>query len=388
MTGSEWRWLLVGVAGLGLWLIQAWPVLLAMLHPRRLSRVRADRHSDGPLISVIVPARNEAAAIRACITSLLAQDYAPLEVIAVNDRSTDQTGSILDELAVGDARLRVIQVSELPPNWLGKSHANHLGAGAANGQWLLFTDGDILFERSTIRLAEAHAQREGLDHLCLFPGLICLGYFEKAAVCFFGILFYAMLQMRHVRNPLKPKAFCGVGAFNMVSTTAYCAVGGHERLRMEVADDAKLGKLFKMNGFVTDLLYAADCLRVRWQNGFWGVVRGLEKNAFAGAEYRTGRSFMGIAALLALALLPVVGTVIAPGGAKMVYAGWMISEMALLAMAARNQGFSWLVGLAFPVAGAGIAFAITRSVVLALSRGGIYWRETFHSLAELRRGVV
>src|SRR5437868_3642634 len=106
-----------------------------------------------PALSIVVPARNEADQIRACLNSLLSLDYLNLEIVAVNDRSTDTTGAIMDEIAAADPRLRVVHVTELPPRWLGKTHAMWVGASAANGEWILFTDGDVIFSPDSMRRA-------------------------------------------------------------------------------------------------------------------------------------------------------------------------------------------------------------------------------------------
>jgi glycosyltransferase involved in cell wall biosynthesis len=386
--GVKWLWWLVGLTGLSFWLWHGRHLLAGMLRPRRLSMVKPHADSQAPFVSVIVPARNEGESVRACLQSLLNQDYQQIEIVAVDDRSGDATGAIMDAVAAIDRRVQVIHVTSLPEGWLGKCQANYLGAAVARGEWLLFTDGDIIFEPSTLSRAISHVTGEGLDHLCLFPGLISDGGFEKAIVCCFGLLLSVVLKLWDVRNPLKPLAFCGIGAFNLVRAEAYRLSGGHERLRMEVADDVKLGKLLKMHGFVTDVLDGIEAIRVRWQRGYWGVVRGLEKNGFAGADFRTWKAFGGILALAAIAVLPIVGSAVAPGASKIPFVVWMIAEMLLLALGARSQGFSPILGGLFPVAMLGIVFALARSVILALVRRGIYWRETFHSLEDLRRGVV
>ncbi|MBI5765292.1 MAG: glycosyltransferase [Planctomycetes bacterium] len=385
---SETAWWLVGVAGLVFWGIKIWPMALALRHPRFLSAVRVPADGTAPRVSVIVPARDEGESIRACLDSLLTQSYENIEIIAVNDRSTDETGRVMDEFAGRDKRVRVIHVSELPNGWLGKNHANEAGAEQATGDYILFTDGDVLFAPDALRRAIRHMRVEGLDHLCVFPGMITDGYFERAAVCFFGILFYVALRLRQVRNPLEPRAFCGIGAFNLVRTRAYRAFGGHEPLRMEVADDAKLGKLMKMNGFVTDVLEGRPDVRVRWQKGWWGVVTGLEKNGFAGSDYLLGKSLAGIAGVVLLGVAPLIGLAFAPGWSRLPYGLLLLSEVSLLARVARQQGFSRAVGFAFPIAALTLAYAVGRSVVLTLVRGGIRWRGTFYPLADLRRGVV
>jgi glycosyltransferase involved in cell wall biosynthesis len=391
LTTMELLILGFGVAALLLWWIKMLPVLRMTLHPRSITRVTPApwvSSAAAPRVSVLVPACNEGPNIERCLRTLLAQDYANLEIVAIDDRSTDETGPLMDRLAVGEPRLKVIHITELPPGWLGKNHANHVGAASAVGEWLLFTDGDIFFDPTTISRALTHVVDENLDHLTLFPGLIAHGPAEKAACCLFGLMFSAKLKPWQVRDPLVPDAFCGIGAFNLVRRAAYEAVGGHERLRLEVGDDVKLGKLFKMNGKISDLLAGWPMVEVRWQVGLLGVIRGLEKNAFAAAEFHAGKMILGNILLSAMALLPVLGTLLAPGGLRIVYAALFMSQVTSLGLAARQQGFSFWIGLYFPIACLALSIAAMRSMILTLYRGGIRWRGTFYSLEELKKGIV
>jgi len=152
-------WIYSGVAGV-LMLFFALDTWFGMGKLASLDRPEWDAAPvSGPRVSVIVPARDEEAGVRACLESLLAQDYQDLEVIAVDDRSTDSTGAIMDELARANPRLRVVHVTDLPPDWLGKPHAMWKGAQAASGQWLLFTDGDVIFRADCIRRIELRGPR-------------------------------------------------------------------------------------------------------------------------------------------------------------------------------------------------------------------------------------
>lgn len=379
------------LAGLCLWLIRAIPVCASLRHARHLRDVKTtDRPTaePPPLVSVIVPARDEEAAIERCLESLAAQDYPNLEVIAVDDRSTDSTGGIMDHLAARHRRIRVVHVADLPSGWLGKNHANRTGAARARGDWLLFTDGDVFFQPDTVRLAIRHAQNEALDHLCLFPGLVRGGFWERAMCTFFMMALVASCRAWQVRDPLRPEAFFGVGAFNRVRRRAYEQIGTHRRLRLEVADDVKLGKLLKQNGFVSDGLVAWPHLTLRWHVGLRGVVRGLEKNAFCATDYRVGQALVGAAVLLAAAAMPILGTVLAPGWARLVFAAWFGSEVAALGYGARKQNDTGWLGIAFPVVSLTTAYTLMRSMVLTLARGGVQWRGTFYRLADLRREMI
>ncbi len=163
----------------------------------------------------------------------------------------------------------------------------HRGAQIASGEWLLFTDGDILFAPQTMRLAISYVQHHRVDHLCLNPGLIPGGYWENAMTTCFGMLFMAAFKAWLIPTRWKG-AYCGIGAFNLVRAAVYRDVGGFQRLRLDVLDDVNLGWLIKRAGYRQQLLAGDDLIRVRWQNSFWGVIRGLEKNSFAALHYSVG----------------------------------------------------------------------------------------------------
>lgn len=343
-----------------------------------------------PRVSVIVPSRNEAETVERATLSLLSQDYPELEVVAIDDRSTDDTGPILDRLAAADPRLKVVHVRDLPAGWLGKTHAMHLGAAAAAGEWLLFTDGDVIFERDALRRAVAFAEASGLGHFVAFPSMLTSGFLERAFVGgAFGIAFGLITQM-HRLHVARSRAFVGVGAFGLVRRAAYDSIGGHSKLRLEVGDDVKLGLILRRSGVPQGALNSGGLVSVKWQNGFLGCILGLEKNGFAGVEWNTAVGVAGVVACFALAWLPWVAVIDAPEATTR--AVGVVAVAAQLAIAAggvrRLAGGSGLEAMALPVAFTGLCVAMARSIALALWRGGIRWRDTFYPLDELRRGCV
>jgi hypothetical protein len=230
--------------------------------------------------------------------SLLAQDYPALEVVAVDDRSRDGTGEILDRLAARAPALRVVHVAELPEGWLGKNHACHLGFRATRGALVLFTDGDVSFAPGALRAAAAYLLAHRLGHLVALPRLETGGGLERAFVSAFAALIGYLFRVADLRRP-GTEAFVGVGAFNLVRREGYLAAGGHERLRLEVADDVKLGLLLRRSGVAQGAADGGGRVRVRWQAGLLASLGGLVKNAFAGLEYRWDLT-LGLCALLAL----------------------------------------------------------------------------------------
>src|SRR6185437_2995379 len=201
----------------------------------------------GPSVSVVVAARDEGPHIERALQSLLGQRYDALEIIAIDDRSGDDTGAILDRMAARDARLRVAHISELPPHWLGKNHALHVGAAAAVGDYLLFTDADVVFAPDAIARAVAFARARGIDHLTLGPELDSPGLLLTMVVNFFSLGFLLYYRPWHAEDPTRQEHI-GVGAFNLVRAGLYRGFGGHSRIALRPDVDVKLGRLVKLAG--------------------------------------------------------------------------------------------------------------------------------------------
>ncbi|HEX9841941.1 MAG TPA: glycosyltransferase [bacterium] len=395
MTPVHWLWsLALGMELLG-WLAVAVCGLLTRRHmptlkaPLQAAPPAAPAGRPWPLLSVIVPARNEAPHVERALRSLLAQDYPALEVVALDDRSDDDTGAILERLAAEAPRLTVLHVERLPPGWLGKNHANHLGAARARGELLLFTDADVVFEPGALRAAAAFLLRHGLGHLVAAPRLVAPGYWERAFQATFALYFMLLLQPWALRRP-GSRAYAGMGAFNLVRRADYERVGGHTRLALEVVDDLKLGLLLRRHGVPQALAGGRELLSVRWQAGFWASLRGLLKNAFAGAEFRWLYSLGSVGLVLALGCLPLAGVLWAPGWPLRVLAlAGMALPAVLLGVAARHSaGGTGLEGLVSPLTHLAFAGVMLLSALLATLRGGLTWRGTFYPLAALRQGVV
>jgi hypothetical protein len=346
-----------------------------------------DAGAPWPKVSLIVAARDEEQDIEACTRSLLALDYPELELISVDDRSTDATGAILDRIAAADPRLRVLHVRELPPGWLGKNHALHLGASVASGELLLFTDADVEFAPDAIRGAVATFEAAQLDHLTLGPGMRLPGLGIAASVAYFARQI-ALLQRPWRAPSPRSGAHIGVGAFNLVRGTAYRGAGGHERIALRPDDDIKLGKILKEAGYRQELQNAPDALRVTWYGSVGEFVRGLEKNVLSGLDYHGALALACFAALLAFELLPWVVLVAGGPEARVAAAATIALSVAMLAAILFHLRGPVAACLLQPFAALVFIYACTRSIVLAYIRGGVYWRGTFYSLAELKRNRV
>ena len=348
-----------------------------------------DRNPPGdPRVSIIVPACNEAADIKATLVRLLALEYDNYEVIAVDDRSTDRTGEIMERIAAASPdRLKTIHINELPPGWMGKPHAMWSASNRASGDWLLFTDADVLFNPSAVRRALAYAESEQADHVVLFPRMIMTHPGEKMMIAFFQTLFVFGHRPWKVADP-KTKDHIGVGAFNMIRRTVYEALGTYQALPFDVLDDMKLGKVVKNTGYAQRNVFGADLISIRWAKGAWGVVDNLTKNFFALMSFQWPRALASCFALAFLNLMPFAGIWLAHGWARMGFAVALFSMFFIYVGMSRKSDIPPYYFVLHPVSTALFVYTMLRSTFLTLARGGVLWRGTFYPLEELRKGMV
>jgi cellulose synthase/poly-beta-1,6-N-acetylglucosamine synthase-like glycosyltransferase len=398
------------IAGLILalaWFSRILDAALGMPSVADVSRPEWDRNpvfpSGNPRVSVIVPARNEQETIERALKSLLALDYDNYEVIAVNDRSTDRTGEILDELSNSadqrlpypsgsstdgsNARLKVVHHNELPPGWLGKTHAMWTAANQANGEWLLFTDADVIFKPESLRRALVYAESEPADHVVLFPRMIMKRPGEYMMIAFFQTMFMFGHRPWKVADP-STNDHMGVGAFNLVRRRVYDAVGTYQALRMEVLDDMKLGKVVKKSGFAQRNVFGGDLISIRWARGATGIVNNLTKNFFAVLSFQWWRSLLSAFGLAVLNFGPFLGIFLAHGWARVPYAVALGSMFLIYVGISLRSSVPPYYFFLHPVSTALFIYTLLRSTFLTLWNDGIEWRGTKYPLDELRKGMV
>lgn len=343
--------------------------------------------SPAPAVSVVIPARNEERHVEEALRSVLALDWEPLEIVVVDDRSTDGTGAILDRMALAEPRLRVIHVTELPAGWLGKNHALQTGAELSAGELLLFTDADVVFDPTTLRRAVGYLLENRLDHLTVAPEIRVPGVFLKMFVAVFSIFFALFVKPWKARDP-KSRHHVGIGAFNLVRTAAWHAAGTHRAIAMRPDDDLKLGKLLKKNGFRQDLAFGRDLVSVEWYHSVRELVDGLMKNAFSGVDYRISVVLAATVLLLAFFVWPFAAVFLTGGAARLLS---LVAVALLLVLSWVNARLTHLpvwTGLGFPLATLFFIYIVWRSMILTLVQGGIRWRGTLYPLKELKANQV
>jgi glycosyltransferase involved in cell wall biosynthesis len=340
-----------------------------------------------PSVSILFAGRDEAEKMPEAIKTMLALDYPHYEVIAVDDRSEDATGAILEAAARSDARLKRVRVDSLPQGWLGKPHALEQAYERSTGEWIVFTDADVHFRPDLLRRVIALAEVKNWDHLTLLAAPKLHTFGERIALTFFGMCFLMGTRPWRANDP-KSRGYTGIGAFQIVRRGAYEKAGTHRRLAMEVVDDLKLGKIIKEAGFRSGVARGEDAVSVHWHSGLGNIVRGTTKNFFASTGFKLRIIASQVVGMLVMFLLPAVALPFLRGWALVFAAIAAGLTLILAAGAAKGIGASPLYGLTYPLGALIMCWMLLRSTAVTFWQGGVTWRGTFYPIEELRRGVV
>jgi glycosyltransferase involved in cell wall biosynthesis len=367
-----------------------WKVIDAAIGLPRIPDLLLPEHdispAGSPSVTVIVPARNEAADIAATIHSLLEQDYSNLQIIAVDDRSTDQTGNLIDTIANQHPdKLRALHVTELPAGWLGKTHAMALAARHASTDYLLFTDADVLFRSDAIRRALAHAVATSADHLVTIPTTLIRRWDEAAILGFFQIFALWGARLWRVADPTKRDAL-GIGAFNLLSRSAYLQIAGFESLRMEIIEDLGLARRIKHAGLVQRVTFGRGLVSLHWASGINGLVGVMTKNLFSAFRFSIWLALLGCLWLLAFCVAPAAGLFFTSTRPPAIFT--FAAVVWAYRLMSRHSRISTWNAVLFPFGALVFVFTLLRSTLITLKRGGVIWRGTFYSLAELRKSAA
>lgn len=369
------------------------PLLLVwrMRDSPSLDDVVAEPGEDLPNVTVVIPARDEAANIASCMQSVLRSDYPSLELVVVNDRSSDETGIIAHEVARRDPRARVIDAPPLPEGWLGKQWACVQGAAAARGELLCFTDADTTHGSDLLNRSVTLMRTRGLDFTTVAGRQTLVTFWERVV----QPQVFTLLAMRYggpgeVNRSSRTVDKIANGQFMLFTRAAYDDIGGHAAVRAKVAEDLALAQLLFERGKHAAVVLGLEQLSTRMYGSLSDIVRGWMKNVYAGALDAVPFGWAG-RALLPLALLLVPFAMLAPVVVLLLSAAGLASPTALVWSALCTGimllwwGFAYLVAarlsplyaLAFPLGAAVTAYIILRAV----SRGRrVEWKGREYSL--------
>jgi glycosyltransferase involved in cell wall biosynthesis len=337
-----------------------------------------------PSLAVIIAVRNEERDLQEALETLCHLKYSNYRLVVINDRSTDSTPQILTAFEKKYSHLTVIHIEELPKGWLGKNHALYKGYEVSDEEWILFTDADIRYAPETLNKAIQHCINNKLDHLTALPDVHSRSAFFNSIMDTFKIMLTVKLRPWAVTNP-KSKAYFGVGAFNLIRRTAYEQAGTHTSIALRPDDDLKLGESIKLAGLRQEVVFGDGLLGLEWYTSVKEFINGLMKNTFSTVEYNIWKIIGACVGTLFVFVLPLPLLLIAGGATERYLALVIIAAQINLFVFQRGMKGVWWYALMMPVAGSIMIYIMLRSAWLTLRQGGIYWRDSFYSLEELKK---
>jgi len=365
------------------WIIFAGLLIRTLLRVPRLERLTPAAPDCWPLVSVIMPARNEEASLAAAAASLAAQDYpGNLEIIIIDDRSTDRTAAVAAQMAQSHPRIRLLSITALPAGWLGKVHALDAGVRQARGEWLLFTDADIVFAPAALSRAAAYAIEKRADHLAILPGLCIRTFPMKALAEAFTALFLVAVRPLSF-NAQRPGAFAGIGAFNLVRRTAFERTPGMDWLRMEIIDDMGLGLMLKKSGARQFFLTGFRVLAVTGIDSFASLAAAAGKY---GATAPPTLVIIACALFLCAVSAPVWAALAGPAAWARALGFAVGAALCAVAAVTKRRGItrSFFPALALPAGILILCALAARATVRCVRSGIVDWRGTRYTASAVR----
>lgn len=339
---------------------------------------------SAPCVSIIVPACNEEKEIAPALQSLLGQDYPNLEIIVINDRSTDRTGEILGEFARNHSSLQVIHKTDLPEDWLGKNHALHLGSTQAQGRYLLFTDADVVMAKTTISKAVKFMLDHNLDHLAVAPEMRATTWKIDLMIGTFIYYFNLITKPWRAQNP-NSRYSVGIGAFNLLKAETYKAIGTHRAIALRPDDDIMLGRLVKSRGYRQQVVFGKRQIRIQWYFSVRDMIEGLMKNTASFVNYSLVWALTWCLALFLLFVFPFIAVLITPAPACWFYLATATVITVIYLFTTGEYHLTRWYALLIPFSTCVLIYIILKASIRTHRNKGIYWRGIFYPLDKLRR---
>jgi len=374
-----------------LWSYRYFVLVFAM---SRDPHLRADTHaempSDTPLVSVIIPARNERENIGRCIDSVLAQTYPNIEIIIADDRSTDGTDEIVEAISREHPNVTLLKITELPAGWTGKCHALWRARREARGQWLCFVDADTCLAPQNLHQVVCECRAQRIDMFTFIPRQVCRSFWEKMLQPSLGGIFMIRFSLSRINAPGSVVAFAN-GQYIFIAAELYDKVGGHKAVRDRLLEDIALARVVKGAGGRLRVSYGKDIISCRMYGTFGQLTSGWRRILFAGFDGRSWRLLRVLVMTAIFSVLPffvLVGSIIALiayGASPTLLALVVLSAASHLMLLGAFRGLRrvtdispWLLVL-YPVAGVISLGVIGSAIRLSLSGGGIEWRGTVYA---------
>ena len=336
-----------------------------------------------PSLSVVIAARDEAEHLETAARTLLEQDYPDLEIVLVDDRSSDGTAEAVERLAAADGRVAAVHIGDLPDGWLGKVNAHRVGTEAASGEWILYTDADVHYAPGTLRRSVALALERRLDHLVILGCSDTRRFWLDVTYRAFDVGFVMITRASELR---KEGSASGTGGYSLMRRTALDRTPGFEWLKMEVADDVALARMLEAHGARHAFYTGFAHLTIPWYPTLGAMAKGLEKNFFAAAHYSAPRLILSVTLIWALLPAPWFALGLGPAWLKILGVAALLPCCLASGLLQYKFGHRLLPAACLPVGFFLMFWMQLRAAVLCLWRGGVSWRGTFYPLKDLKAG--
>lgn len=340
-----------------------------------------------PLVSIIIPAKDEESSLPACLAGVRAQTYPNLEILIADDRSTDRTPAIARDAAHADPRVRVVTITDLPPGWTGKTHALHVATHQANGRWLWYLDADTQHAPDSLSIMMEYARAHDAEMVSLLPATRCESFWEKVLQPLEGIVLMRSYPLFEVNRDDSPLAFAN-GQYILVARDAYDAAGGHEAVRDRFVEDIFLARRVKGAGRRIRCGMTTEISSTRMYTSLSGLIRGWSRILYDALD-RNPRILLGkILEPLVFSqtgeFALVAALVLLAAGRDGPFAWWLLGLSLVhqvLKQSVLYRMYTWSApataayALFYPLAGWVSAWITWKSIVMCLT-GRVSWRGT------------